>query len=120
MGPADEVIIEVWGGIHFIHGGQNLASVACPFCHADLDDWWQDAMNEAWDHDLEAFVDLSCVTPCCSKPTNLNELAYDWPVGFARFRLKAMNPESRGLSPEQIAHLETILGCRLRITWEYL
>jgi hypothetical protein len=36
------------------------------------------------------FTDLTIVTPCCGTHTTLNDLVYDWPQGFARWRVEVM------------------------------
>lgn len=52
--------------------------------------------------------------PCCGAEQSLNELRYEWPQGFARFRLKAMNPDVGDLTGEQMREFEAMLGCRLQ------
>lgn len=52
--------------------------------------------------------------PCCAAKVTLNDLKYDWPQGFARFSLEAMNPDIPGLTPVQLTEFESILGCPLR------
>lgn len=118
--PLNDVTVETTEGVQFIHGFENHEGVDCPLCKADLEDWWGDAMEQAWDHEREGFGDLSCSTPCCGRLTSLNDLAYRWPAGFSRFVLRAHNPRrSDVLTPEDFASLEGLLGCHLRLTWEH-
>jgi hypothetical protein len=98
--------------IQFIDPGGNFERVLCPACASDITDWWTTAMDAAWQ---SSFADLSISLPCCGITTNLNDLQYEWPAGFARFTLAAQNPKlERGLSFEELDELQAILGCRLR------
>ena len=40
----------------------------------------------------DGFKLAAYAVPCCRKKYTLHELAYDWPQGFGRFALDAMNP----------------------------
>jgi hypothetical protein len=42
-------------------------------------------------------------------------LNYDWPQGFARFRIEAKNPNLAKLPEETLHQFEEILGCKTRI-----
>lgn len=114
------VTVETTEEVQFISGLSNYEGVDCPFCQADLDDWWGGAMDQAWNDEIQGFRDLSCTTPCCGRATSLNDLAYRWPAGFARFTLRVSGLFRGQLSPEEITELEAILGCRLRETSEHL
>jgi hypothetical protein len=47
--------------------------------------------------------------------SDLNDLVWEWPAGFAKFILEAMNPRLQGRLPEERqSQTETILGCGLR------
>jgi len=61
------------------------------------------------------FADLSVVLPCCGVVASLNDLRYEWPAGCARFVLEAMNPGGPALSAAQVAQLEQLVGCPLRL-----
>jgi hypothetical protein len=47
----------------------------------------------------------------------LNNLRYDWPMGFARYVLEASDPEVDGLNAEHLQASEDALGWKLRIIW---
>ena len=109
---ADEVKAEASAGIRFIDCGANLERVLCPDCGAEIEiDWWQDRMGQ----EAEAGFPLRRIPlPCCGAARNLDELRYDWPQGFARFSVEAMNPGIGDLTDEQLRAFEAILGCRVR------
>ena len=58
--------------------------------------------------------------PCCSAAPKLSELRYDWPVGFARCEISAMNPRMGELLDEQIRWFERVLGCPIRVIYRHL
>jgi hypothetical protein len=62
---------------------------------------------------IDAGENTECVTcPRCGVTVALSALGYDWPVGFARFEVCAMNP-TRGkyeLDAEELAHVASLLG----------
>jgi len=104
--------------IEFVDAGSNFESITCPICGQVIDTaWWSDAMDAAFQSE---FSDLGIVTPCCYRNTSLNDLVYDFPQGFARFRLQAVNPRIPGLEPNQLRTLEQALGCNLRVIWQHL
>ena len=111
---ADAIEADVFDQVEFVDPGpSNFESVECPVCKAPLPmAWWQEAMDRAYkDH----FIDLTITTPCCSAVSNLNDLEYEWPAGFARFVLEARSPGVPNLDPSDIADLEPVLGCSLRL-----
>jgi hypothetical protein len=112
----EEITVEGDGSVAFFHAGSNLESISCPSCGADLQDWWGDAMNEAW---KSHFENLSIVTPCCRNATSLNNLSYDWPMAFGRFALELFNPRTK-IGDEQRKQLEQTLGTPLKTVWCHL
>jgi hypothetical protein len=44
----------------------------------------------------------------------LNDLRYGWPCGFGVFVVEAMNPDSMGLSADDLAALSAAIGHPLR------
>lgn len=102
--------------VRFVDAGENFQRINCPACNATIDnDWWQDQMSDD-------FVDAGFVlkpreTPCCKAKASLHELRYDWPQGFAKFSLEAMNPNTGELPASGIRDLESILGCPLRLIY---
>ena len=114
-----EVSIRVTEHPEIVHGFANFESVICPFCGDILTDWWADealAIAERSD-----FEDLTVDLPCCERRASLNELHYCFPLGFARFRLSALNPNVGPRLPQGLLRdLETILGCRLRVVRQHI
>ncbi len=107
----DESHAEELSRIQFIDCGGNFERVVCPDCHTELDQgWFGRAMSEDY---KDGFQLSPIVLPCCSARRRLDELVFDWPQGFARFKLEARNPGIGELPAEMIARLEQILGCRL-------
>lgn len=109
---ADKVTTEVSAGVRFIDCGSNFERILCPDCGAEIAlDWWQAQMDSGNGESL----DLQPVQlPCCGTRKNLNQLDYEWPQGFARFSLEAMNANIGDLPEQKKAEFEKILGCRLR------
>ena len=110
---ADEVTAETADTVEFIDPGpENFESISCPRCGQLLEiSWWKDRMSEAYE---TRFSNLALALPCCGGRSSLNDLADDWPAGFARFVLEAMNPDSPDLPEESMAELSKILGTPLR------
>ncbi len=65
------------------------------------------------------FTALAVTTPCCGANVSLNDLNYEWPAGFARFVLEAMNPGVGDLATAEIAALAEIVGSPLRRIWAH-
>ena len=114
---ANEVTHNTYDETTFIDQGANFERVICPFCEEGISkEWWHGAMDSASN---THFADLAIVTPCCKRPTTLNDLRYDWPAGFSRFDLRALNPDIPDV-PVDIHHkMETVLGCKLRRIWAH-
>jgi hypothetical protein len=93
----------------FIDNGSNLETIRCPYCEADLDSvWWSHQVNIAWQ---SQFQNLFCITPCCTHQVSLNDLKYEWLVGFARFVIEVQ--EGRFLNEVELDEIEVLLGCKL-------
>lgn len=85
---ADEVTAEFYPDVALIDSGVNTSSFTCRACSSVTDVTWAfDVVNDRWS-DL---TDLDVVLPCCGVASNLNDLAYDWPLGFARFEISVLN-----------------------------
>ncbi len=115
---ADEIRKEVSEEIRFIDCGSNLSRIVCPHCDAELEmDWWSDLM----DAESEAGFPFREVSlPCCGRAGSLRTLGYDWPQGFARFSVEAMNPGIPDLSEAQLAEFGRVLGCPVRKILQHL
>jgi hypothetical protein len=113
---AEAVDVVVHEEISFIDSGIRFEQVLCNFCAAELDQiWWGDAMNMAH---KSAFNDLKVQLPCCDAKSNLNDLHYKMPSGFARFLLKAQGGKlGQYLPVEKMRSLETILNTPLKQIW---
>ncbi len=102
--------------VEFVDCRSNFEAVYCPRCGLKLDwKWWGDAMDRAV---KEGYRDLSIVSPCCGLETNLNELRYVWPCGFARFRISFRSP-GRDLDSEVLARIADALGTPIRKIWAH-
>lgn len=103
--------------IRFVDAGENWEGVFCPTCGSDADPWWSDAVSQAHESKFES---LTVRAACCGTLVSLNELRYGWPVAFASFILEALNPEEMHLPPEQLARLESVLGCSVRVVQAHI
>lgn len=101
----------------FFHCGGNFGNVFCPFCGADINEWWPKSMDAWWNSPNHR--DLSVVTPCCGLATTLNDLDYDRPQGMACIAISLRNPEF-DLEPEERLQIEASLGLPVRIIWEHI
>jgi hypothetical protein len=115
---ADEVKEEASEKVRFIDCGANLERTLCPVCGAELEmEWWREKMDEEAD---AGFPLRSITLPCCSAQKSLDQLTYDWPQGFARFSVEAMNPDIPDLTDEQMRAFESVLGCRVRKVLQHI
>ncbi|MEX0702310.1 MAG: hypothetical protein WD069_09465 [Planctomycetales bacterium] len=115
---ADEIEIKVSEKVKFFDCGANFDRVLCPSCGAEIPvDWWQDRMDE---DSGDGFKLASYETPCCGKQCTLHELVYEWPQGFGRFALEAMNPNIGELEDKYKREFETILGTTLRVIYRHI
>jgi hypothetical protein len=114
---ADEIEIKVSESVEFFDCGTHFERVRCPSCGAEIPlAWWQDRMDE--DHD-DGFKLAAYATPCCGRKSTLNEFVYEWPQGFARFALDAMNANIGQLDDKYKREFENILGIKLRIIYQH-
>lgn len=115
---AHEIEVRVYEQVRFFDCGGNSERIICPFCRTEIPgNWWSDRMNE----DYSAGFKLSKYsTPCCGARITLHDLVYEWPQGFGRFGLSAMNPNIGLLDEKYQLELETILGTKLRVIYQHL
>jgi hypothetical protein len=114
---ADEVTATYTDQVQFVDQGANFDRVSCPRCRTTLGiDWWHEAMDASFE---AAFERLDVRVPCCGATLSLNDLDYDWPAGFARFVLEAMNPGVRDLPTPDAEELASILGAPFRRIWAH-
>jgi len=115
---ADEIKIELSERPRLIDCGTNLEKINCPDCRQELGiDWWSDWVSQEAEQD---FPLKAAALPCCGSMHSLADLLYDWPQGFARFSLEAMNPNIQDLPNESEREFEVIMGCSLRKIWQHL
>lgn len=118
MSGADEVTATFTEATEFIDAGVNMSQCRCPECGTPIDPgWWDGQLQQAGER---AFVELSVTFPDCDHRASLDDLDYDWPVGFARFVLNALNPQATDLEVAQRAEIASILGTPVRIIWQHL
>jgi hypothetical protein len=103
--------------VRFFHCGENMERIACPQCDSNLTDfkskpdWWGDRISD--DYRDGGFLLNTYQTPCCGTPVTLNDLTYEFEMGFARFAIEVEN--AMGKVDESLhGDLESILNTRLR------
>ncbi|MET7427031.1 hypothetical protein [Dactylosporangium sp. NPDC005555] len=111
-GPEDdveEVEHEFYDRITVIDAGENTTRISCPNCDGDIDVYW---FFDLLEENGESFDSLNVSVPCCGAVVALDSLRYDWPVGFARFEVCAMNPSRARyeLDAEELDELAALLG----------
>jgi len=118
---ADEVLAKVSDVILFHDCGGNFESVRCPTCDSDIAEsgWWSDQMNDAY-QEGSGFALKPMSLPCGHQVASLNDLKYEFEQGFSRFILDTMNPKIGRLETEQIARLEGILGCPIKVIYKHI
>src|SRR4051812_34639279 len=110
---AEGVEIKVSKQVQFFDCGGNFERIRCPSCRKKIsEDWWQERMAEDY-RKGSGFKLAAYATPCCRKKCTLHELVYQWPQGFGRFALDAMNPNIGKLKVKDRVELEGILGVKL-------
>jgi hypothetical protein len=115
---AEEIEIKVSEKVKFFDCGANFKRIACPSCGSEIPvAWWQDRMDEDY---CDGFKLAAYATPCCSAKSTLHELVYEWPQGFGRFALDAMNPNIGKLEESCKRELEEILGTKLRVIYQHI
>lgn len=116
---AGEIEINVYEEVRFFDCGANFERVTCPSCRAEIPlDWWHERMDE--DFNEGGFRLFSYLVPCCGHSHTLDDLLYEWPQGFGRFSLEAMNPSLGKLNRQSIEELEVVLGTKLRTIYRHL
>lgn len=104
--------------VRFFDCGANFERIVCPSCHNDLPTSWWDLQME--DEGNRNFPLDKRPMPCCAALHTLHELNYEWPQGFGRFAIEAMNPQIGEFSADLKTEFEEILGCRLRVIYQHI
>jgi hypothetical protein len=115
---ADEIEIQATENVVFFDCGGNLERILCPSCRAEIPiPWWTATMDSDYDGGfrLEKYA-----VPCCGELFTLHELHYEWPEGFGRFGLDAMNPNLGLLDETYKREFEEILGTPLRVIYQHI
>jgi hypothetical protein len=131
---AERVSATAFEHVHVIHPIQSFERVSCPFCGSEISvGWWEQAVEERSveaEHVhtdlvnlgvLTGLASLAITTPCCARETTLDSLDYgEFPVGFGRFVLEALNPDSTGLTTTELDALREVLGTPVQQIWTHL
>ncbi|SRR5258706_2136995 len=116
---ADQINASVSDHLEFVHCGGNFEEIRCPSCRTIIElDVWKGWMNH--DYSQKGFILSHHAMPCCGARHTLHELAYEWPEGFARCDVCAMNPGIGKLSGRHERRFEEILGCPIRVIYEHI
>ena len=100
----------------FFDCGENFEGIFCPFCEADVVEWWNEQMDKCWNGDRR---NLAVVTTCCGRPTSLNDVDFVAPQGLACFAIELMNG-GPDLEPSEREQVEAALGVPVRIIWRHI
>ena len=115
---AEQIKAIVTDAIQFFDCGGNFERQLCPSCRAEIPiEWWQERMDEEYG---QGFRPARHCMPCCSAQHTLHDLVYEWPQGFGRFALEAMNPSIGKLEDKYKRELEDILGTELRVIYQHI
>jgi len=92
-GDVDEVTCEFYERVTLIDAGENTSQISCPHCDGEVSrEWFLDLVEENYVETGEDLTLRDVTVPCCGWVVPLDELRYEWPVGFARFEVCIMNP----------------------------
>lgn len=110
---ADEIVSTYYDAVTFIDAGENTSRAWCPACGSEIDLDWMFGILGEWYPQL---ADLDCTAPCCGAVVSLNELKYDWPMGFARFEITVLNGSraTYRLDAEELERVGVLLGHPVR------
>ena len=120
-GPSDsvdEVAHEFYGEVTVIDSGVNTESAKCSSCGAAVDLAW---VFEVIGERAEDLSQLNVVLPNCGDASSLNDLEYDWPMGFASFEICVLNGsrDQYELQPDELERLGSLLGHPVRQVWAH-
>jgi len=112
---SDEIELVVDATVKLHDAGENFERILCPACRAEIAmSWWTARLHDDYRDGFQ--MDLY-ETPCCGARLTLHQLEYDWPMGFGRFAIRALNPRIGRLSEAHKAEFEAILGTPLRVIY---
>jgi hypothetical protein len=116
--------VEVYDQLQFIDQGENCYAVFCPSCGQQfpIDPFTEHDPGMVWWYELiearsagASIEQLQTKMPCCGARVPFTSLKFDWPAGFAHFRLSIWNTNVADglLTDEQLARIEALLSCKL-------
>lgn len=110
---ADEVAHEFYSTARLIDSGVNTSRATCPSCGEDIALDWVFGVVDERQNDLTR---LDARVPCCGIVTSLNQLDYDWPIGFGRFEITVLNGTRNRyeLDAAELDHVASLLGHPVR------
>ena len=109
---AEKINAVSYDKITFVDSGENLESILCPSCGERISFlWWGKQMDIAYQNN---FADLTVELPCCKLESNLNELNYRFPCGFASCSIEIQNLKGTIEETEKV-ELEKILGEEIKL-----
>ena len=113
--PNKEIRVHMDTAISFVDGGENFEKVVCPGCGKEIPmESWQESMAKA---SMAKFRDLSVITSCCNKKTDLNSLKYQMDCGFAKTILTVNDPAAGFDDAKLMAGLKNICGIDFKIIY---
>ncbi|HXA91574.1 MAG TPA: hypothetical protein VNW96_24025 [Mycobacterium sp.] len=106
--------------IEFVDAGGNFGAIGCPLCGQELElHWWHEEMDAQYRRET-GFRLLPLTTPCCAGTTTLNDLAYEWPLGFARWQATVLYPDRGWLTEAELHEIGQALGHPVRQTVRHI
>jgi len=105
----EQVDHKFYDRVTLIDAGENTTRITCSRCEGDIDlHWFYGLLGEQG----VSFDNLDVNVPCCGAVVSLDALHYDWPVGFARFEVAAVNAtrDVYELDAQELADMAAFLG----------
>lgn len=110
--PTAKVSAHRFSEIEFVDQGSNFERVVCPNCKQEIaGPQWLEWVEESYSK--SRLKERTVKLLCCGVRSDLNDLIYEWPAGFAMFKLEVWEPGG-WLSLAVMEQIKSILGCRIR------
>lgn len=74
-------------------------------------------MDECSESDFQS---LNVATSCCNSDVSLNELVYEFPVGFSKFVLQILTPGVTNMEDSVRKDIGNVLHCDVKAIWAYV